>query len=276
MVLVGGACLLAAGHLGTQGRPVRQGTADRVVKLRGIDPRAVSAVPADTSLVSLTFDDEPDSAHTPAVLAILERFDVRATFFMIGRAAAQHPDLVRAVIAGGHTVANHTQDHLWLDRLDEQCVTQQVTRCSSTFTRLALPVTTLFRPPRGLPSPTVAAVTAAVEPRAYFWGTCLEANLRNLSPDGEASATACRFHPGAIILAPDGGHLDGPNPRSIDRSIADGCGPSGPDPADTGTRSGLCDPTRPHRRSPSRLTSRLTSRIAPVALARAIPNSPRT
>jgi chitooligosaccharide deacetylase len=196
LVLGGGACLLAAGHLGTQGRPVRQGTADRVVKLRGIDPRAVSAVPADTSLVSLTFDDEPDPAHTPAVLAILERFDVRATFFMIGRAAAQHPDLVRAVIAGGHTVANHTQDHLWLDRLDEQGVTQQVTRCSSTFTRLALPVTTLFRPPRGLPSPTVAAVTAAVEPRAYFWGTCLEANLRNLSPDGEASATACRFHPG--------------------------------------------------------------------------------
>jgi chitooligosaccharide deacetylase len=258
LVLGGGACLLAAGHLGTQGRPVRQGTADRVVKLRGIDPRAVSAVPADTSLVSLTFDDEPDSAHTPAALAILERFDVRATFFMIGRAAAQHPDLVRAVIAGGHTVANHTQDHLWLDRLDEQGVTQQVTRCSSTFTRLALPVTTLFRPPRGLTSPTVAAVTAAVEPRAYFWGTCLEANLRNLSPDGEASATACRFHPGAIILAPDGGHLDGP------------------DPADTGTRSGLCDPTRPHRRSPSRLTSRLTSRIAPVAPARAIPNSPRT
>lgn len=213
-----GACLLGAAYLGYEARPVRRGTDDRVVKLRSVDPRAVSAVPTDEPLVALTFDDGPDPAHTPEILAILAQHDVRATFFMIGRAAAAHPDLVNAVRDGGHTIANHTQDHLWLDQLDEEAVTQQVTRCTSTFTRLSLPRNELFRPPRGLTSPTVAAVTTTVDLRSYFWGTCIEANLRDHTPAEAASASAYRLHPGAIILAHDGGHLDGPNPQSIDRS----------------------------------------------------------
>ena len=107
----GAACLLAATSPFV--RPVRSDPDDQVVKLKAIDPRAVSSVPTSAPLVALTFDDGPDPAYTPRVLEILAQHQVRATFFMIGRSAARHPELVAAVLTAGHTIANHTQDHLW-------------------------------------------------------------------------------------------------------------------------------------------------------------------
>ncbi|MCB1240860.1 MAG: polysaccharide deacetylase family protein, partial [Tetrasphaera sp.] len=209
----GAACLLAATSPFV--RPVRSDPDDQVVKLKAIDPRAVSSVPTSAPLVALTFDDGPDPAYTPRVLEILAQHQVRATFFMIGRSAARHPELVAAVLTAGHTIANHTQDHLWLDRLDAADVQSQVEECRQTFDRLDVPANALFRPPRGLTSPTVASVTATLHERSYFWGTCLEANLSHHDVDTSAALCAERTHPGAIVLAHDGGHLDGPNPQSI-------------------------------------------------------------
>ena len=61
--------------------------------------------------VALTFDDGPDPKHTPAVLEILARHGACASFFCIGRRAAAHPDVVRAILAGGHSVENHSHGH---------------------------------------------------------------------------------------------------------------------------------------------------------------------
>jgi peptidoglycan/xylan/chitin deacetylase (PgdA/CDA1 family) len=61
--------------------------------------------------VWLTIDDGPDPEDTPRILALLAAHDARATFFMIGKKAAAHPELVRAVVAAGHEVAHHTQTH---------------------------------------------------------------------------------------------------------------------------------------------------------------------
>lgn len=61
--------------------------------------------------VALTFDDGPNPAWTPQVREALARAGVRATFCLIGRQVAQYPALVRAIVAGGHTLCNHTWDH---------------------------------------------------------------------------------------------------------------------------------------------------------------------
>lgn len=61
--------------------------------------------------VALTFDDRPDPHWTPRILEILRRYNARATFFVIGSQAAQHPDLLRRMYAEGHEVANHTYTH---------------------------------------------------------------------------------------------------------------------------------------------------------------------
>jgi peptidoglycan/xylan/chitin deacetylase (PgdA/CDA1 family) len=61
--------------------------------------------------VWLTIDDGPSPHHTIAILDLLDRFDARATFFVIGRNAAKYPHLITEILARGHSVANHTYTH---------------------------------------------------------------------------------------------------------------------------------------------------------------------
>ncbi|WP_244849519.1 polysaccharide deacetylase family protein [Caballeronia sp. SL2Y3] len=68
--------------------------------------------PSNADAVALTIDDGPDPVVTPKILDILDRHRVRATFFCIGRRAAEHPALVREIVARGHAVENHTHRHV--------------------------------------------------------------------------------------------------------------------------------------------------------------------
>ncbi|MFG2103158.1 polysaccharide deacetylase family protein [Micromonospora echinaurantiaca] len=64
-----------------------------------------------TSRVTLTFDDGPDPQYTPQVLDALREYGVRATFCVVGENAQAHPELIRAILAEGHTLCNHSWDH---------------------------------------------------------------------------------------------------------------------------------------------------------------------
>ena len=60
----------------------------------------------------LTFDDGPIPEATPWVLDVLDRFGVKATFFMVGQNVERHPELLEEVRRRGHAVGNHTLHHL--------------------------------------------------------------------------------------------------------------------------------------------------------------------
>src|SRR6266446_3898484 len=67
--------------------------------------------------LAITFDDGPNPAITPELLDLLDRYNAKATFFLIGRYVRECPELVKEIIARGHTVGNHTETHpnlLWL------------------------------------------------------------------------------------------------------------------------------------------------------------------
>lgn len=65
-------------------------------------------------VVALTFDDGPDPEVTPRVLELLRARGVRATFFLIGRSARRHPEIVRRIVAEGHAVGNHSDGHSYM------------------------------------------------------------------------------------------------------------------------------------------------------------------
>lgn len=75
------------------------------------------SLPLGDHEVVLTFDDGPRPPTTPTVLAALARECVHATFFLIGKEASEHPDLVRRIAADGHTIGHHTWDHPSLMRI---------------------------------------------------------------------------------------------------------------------------------------------------------------
>lgn len=61
--------------------------------------------------IALTFDDGPSPDSTPIVLRLLKEYNFKATFFVIGRKAQQHPELISTILAHGHTIGNHSWDH---------------------------------------------------------------------------------------------------------------------------------------------------------------------
>lgn len=68
-------------------------------------------------ILALTFDDGPHPQYTPRLLEILDKEQVKATFFVIGKMVERNPDLARAIVAGGHTLGNHTFSHVTLTKI---------------------------------------------------------------------------------------------------------------------------------------------------------------
>lgn len=85
-------------------------------------------LPLQDKEVILTFDDGPSPATTPKVLQALAQECARATFFLIGRSASEHPDLVKRIAAEGHTIGHHTWSHPSLKRIAPGKAVAQIDR----------------------------------------------------------------------------------------------------------------------------------------------------
>ncbi|WP_411286082.1 polysaccharide deacetylase family protein [Lapillicoccus sp.] len=181
---------------------------------RRADPGSVSSVSTTHPLVALTFDDGPDPDHTPEVLTILRRYAVPATFFVVGANAAAHPELLARIRAEGHAVANHTQNHRWLDELTQAEVRAELTLGGR---HVDGPAVGLYRPPRGWTSPLVARAGRDLGLRPIFWSDCVEAHF-DIGARGAGLRVGYFAEPGSIILMHDGGSVVGPNAQRIDRS----------------------------------------------------------
>jgi len=70
--------------------------------------------------IALTFDDGPDRQTTPPILDELRQHDIEATFFVLGSQVKENPDLLRRIVAEGHTIGNHTYDHADLSALNKE------------------------------------------------------------------------------------------------------------------------------------------------------------
>jgi len=106
----------------------------------------VTHVSTRDSMVALTFDDGPDPEYTPRLLEILRRHGAHATFFMIGEAARQCPELVRRVAEAGHAIGNHGWDHPSFPFISRRERLAQIRDCAEAVKPYGAK---LFRPPYG-------------------------------------------------------------------------------------------------------------------------------
>jgi peptidoglycan/xylan/chitin deacetylase (PgdA/CDA1 family) len=111
--------------------------------------------------VWLTIDDGPTN-DTPALLDALDTRNVKATFFVKGALCAEHPDLIRLILARGHTVANHSQTHpsgaFWC--LPPAAIARQIDECNAELTTITGETPRLFRAPVGMKNPFVHPILA--------------------------------------------------------------------------------------------------------------------
>lgn len=76
--------------------------------------------------VALTFDDGPNPIYTPQILAILKKYNIKATFFMVGTNAHKYPDMVKLVLADGHAINNHSLTHPMLTKLNDEQLHKEI------------------------------------------------------------------------------------------------------------------------------------------------------
>ncbi len=103
----------------------------------------------DSSAISLTFDDSPNPDTTDIILRALDRFKVRATFFVVGDYARRHPDLLRAIAAHGHEIGNHTTSHPDLYWVPPSKLRREIVECQEILEKLTGRRPETFRAPYG-------------------------------------------------------------------------------------------------------------------------------
>ena len=140
--------------------------------------------------VYLTFDDGPIPEVTPKVLAILAKYDVKATFFMVGENIDKYPEVYEQVVHAGHTVGNHTYNHLKGWRTPFGQYMENVNKCG---------VSPLFRPPYGK---ATLRQRIALHHKGYqiiYWDILTRDYDASVTPEAMLSRIQRETRPGSII-----------------------------------------------------------------------------
>ena len=188
--------LLAGGG----GRAARPAPAARPTPTSPTAPAAAGSA----GVVYLTFDDGPTPAWTPRVLALLARYQARATFFVLGRSAAAHSELVRQEFAAGHGVGNHTWSHRRLTNLSGAQLVAEVNATSTAIRQITGAPVRCLRPPFATVDAASAEQVRALGLRLVLWDIDTNDWLRP-GTGAIAGRVLGRVRSGDVILMHDGG-----------------------------------------------------------------------
>lgn len=141
--------------------------------------------------VYLTFDDGPIPEVTPKVLAILDQYGVKATFFMVGENIDKHPEVFEMVVKGGHAIGNHTYNHMkgWKVSTAEYIANVQ------KFPK----ETKLFRPPYGRTWVWQRRAVKQLGYEIYLWDVLTRDYNPRRSPEAMLQQIQRQTRPGSII-----------------------------------------------------------------------------
>ena len=141
--------------------------------------------------VYLTFDDGPIPEVTPQVLDILDKYKVKATFFMVGENIDKHPDVYRQVVQAGHAVGNHTYNHLQGWKVNTSQYLDNVAKFPAE--------THLFRPPHGRATIRQRKALTEMGYKIYLWDVLTRDYNPHRSPEAMLRTIKRQARSGSII-----------------------------------------------------------------------------
>ncbi|WP_433297560.1 polysaccharide deacetylase family protein [Actinoplanes sp. CA-030573] len=152
------------------GVPAGGATAPSERRIEGAGP-GNSLRTTGSATVALTFDDGPDAVQTPRILALLAKYQVKATFCLVGQQAQKHPEIVRDIVAAGHTLCNHTWNHsLTIGKDKPEDIQADLERTNAAI-RAAVPDAQIpfFRAPGGNFTDRLVGVAATAGMTSLYW-----------------------------------------------------------------------------------------------------------
>jgi peptidoglycan/xylan/chitin deacetylase (PgdA/CDA1 family) len=156
--------------------------------------------------LALTYDDGPNDPWTQKLLDVLDRHNVKATFFLIGRYVELRPELARAVAERGHVVGNHTFWHPNLIFTSRTTLARELHATEAALAQVVGAHSPLFRPPFGARRPATLRAAKAAGLETVMWSVkCWD--WKAPSAEYIVQQAKQRIRGGDVILLHDGGHL---------------------------------------------------------------------
>ncbi len=170
------------------------------------------------SSVCLTFDDGPHPTATPAVLRVLDRYAVKASFFLLGRSVHDHPDLAREIAGRGHDVGVHGYRHSRFMAFSQRRTIDEIRRTETVLLDAGVKARKIFRPPYGVVTWNTIRAARATGYRLFLW-SYLTGDFRNGAEDRFLMRLRPNLRPGAILVYHDNDLTAGRIERLLSRSI---------------------------------------------------------
>jgi peptidoglycan/xylan/chitin deacetylase (PgdA/CDA1 family) len=153
--------------------------------------------------IHITFDDGPDPAATPAILDLLKKHGVRATFFILGEKAKKYPELIQRIINEGHELGEHGYRHFHPWKCSPYQCTKDFFKSNKVLGMITKKEITLFRPPYGKLNFITLLYVLFKKRRFYYWSIDPQ-DYGHTSPDEIVAYIKKRAVPGDVVLLHDG------------------------------------------------------------------------
>ncbi len=154
------------------------------------------SIPTKEKIIYLTFDDGPTLEYTSEILKMLEKHQAKATFFCVGENIVKHPKEFNAILAHGHSVGNHTYNHLNGFKCDNEIYLDNIKKCDQ------LSKVHLFRPPYGHISPQQVKRVSKTH-HIVLWSVMSYDFKKEMSPQTCLKNTLRYSKPGSIVVFHD-------------------------------------------------------------------------
>jgi peptidoglycan/xylan/chitin deacetylase (PgdA/CDA1 family) len=172
-------------------------------------------LPTQDKVVALTFDDGPNGQYTQTMLDILDKENVRATFFMVGKNVERYPELAREIIKKGHHIGNHSYSHPWrLPFENKQSIWSEIIKTDDAIFQATGQRPKIFRPPHGLRTPWMIKELHEAGYTIYTWDDMTDDYVVKTKPETIIKNILEHVQPGAIIVLHDGLNLDHTSSRA--------------------------------------------------------------
>lgn len=209
------AVVLLMASAGNTAHVFNEGTADRLLPIYNVDR-------GEEKVCTLTFDAAWDDKDTDQLIEILERYGVKATFFMVGSWVEKYPESVKKFADRGHEIMNHSDTHPHINQLSEEKVKEEIINCADKIEAITGKRPTLFRGPYGEYNNTVIRAAESAGHKTLQWDVD-SLDWKDLDPGDIITRVLKRVKPGSIMLFHNGAkNTPAALPQIIEKLQAEG------------------------------------------------------
>ncbi len=159
----------------------------------------IYCVQKDSKVCSLTFDAAWGNEDTQQLIDILGKYNIKATFFVVGEWVDKFPESVKALSDAGHEIMNHSDDHAHFTKLSADQIRAQLDSCNQKIEAITGVCPTLFRPPYGEYDDKVVSTTRDCGLYAIQWDVD-SLDWKDPTPEEICQRVLKRVQPGSIVL----------------------------------------------------------------------------